>query len=192
MNEYVSRMQSENARPQPPFSRTVIEIESLTVTYGVNMILNGLSLEVPAGSIFGFLGANGAGKTTTIKTLLGFRPPTSGSVRVLGYDVVSQQREMHMHVGYVGETNSFYDFLSVSQLCDLSRDMHKHWNQGAVDHYLQMFELPLNKRVKHFSKGMKSQLALCLALGNDPDLLILDEPTTELDPVARQVFLTTL
>ena len=192
MNEHASRTRSGKAPPQTPSSSTAIEIESLTVNYGASQILNGLSLEVPVGSIFGFLGANGAGKTTTIKTLLGFRPPTSGSAHVLGYDVVSQQREICMHVGYVSEANSLYDFLNISQLCDLSRDMHRHWNQGTVDRYLQLFELPLNKRVKHFSKGMKSQLALCLALGNDPDLLILDEPTTGLDPVARQVFLTTL
>jgi ABC-2 type transport system ATP-binding protein len=192
MNEYASKTYSENTGHQTPSSRAAIEIENLTVNYGARQILKELSLEVPAGSIFGFLGANGAGKTTTIKTLLGFRPPTSGSARVLGYDVVSQHREICTYVGYVSETNSLYDFLNISQLCDLSRDMHQRWNQGTVDHYLQLFELPLNKRVKDFSKGMKSQLALCLALGNDPDLLILDEPTTGLDPVARQLFLTTL
>ncbi len=192
MNEYASRTQSGDARSQISSSGMAIEIENLTVNYGASQILNGLSLKVPVGSIFGFLGANGAGKTTTIKTLLGFRPPTSGSARVLGYDVVSQQREIRISVGYVSETNSLYDFLSVSQLCDLSRDMHRRWNQGMVDRYVQMFELPSNKPVRHFSKGMKSQLALCLALGNDPDLLILDEPTTGLDPVARQVFLKTL
>ena len=189
MNKYASKTQSGT---QMLSGGTAIEIESLTVNYGASSILNGLSLEVPVGSIFGFLGANGAGKTTTIKTLLGFRPPRSGSARVLGYDIVSQQREIHRSVGYVSETSSLYDFLRVSQLCDLSRDMHQRWNQGVVDRYLQMFEVPLNKPIKHFSKGMKSQLALCLALGNDPDLLILDEPTAGLDPIARQVFLTTL
>ncbi|HEY0754157.1 MAG TPA: ABC transporter ATP-binding protein [Ktedonobacteraceae bacterium] len=192
MNEHALGTQSENARSQTLSSATAIEIASLTVTYGTHPVLNGLNLEVPAGSIFGFLGANGSGKTTTIKTLLGFRPSDSGSARVLGYDVASQQREIHMRVGYVSEKNSLYDFLSVSQLCNLSREMQRHWNQGMVDQYIHLFELPLHKRVKHFSRGMKSQLALCLALGNDPDLLILDEPTTGLDPLARQVFLTTL
>jgi ABC-2 type transport system ATP-binding protein len=124
--------------------------------------------------------------------LLGFRRPNSGHARVLGYDVVSQQREMRTHVGYVSETNSFYDFLTIPQLCVLSRDLHQRWDQETVDRSLKLFELPLNRHVKHFSKGMKSQLALCLALGHDPDLLILDEPTTVLDPVARQVFLKML
>lgn len=128
MNKYASRMQRGKAQAQMPSTQTAIEIENLTVTYGAAMVLNGLSLKVPVGSICGFLGANGAGKTTTIKTLLGFRPPTSGRVRVLGYDVPGQQREMHMHVGYVSETNSLYDFLNISQLCNLSRDMHQRWN----------------------------------------------------------------
>ena len=192
MNEYASRTENGSTPAQIPSSDTAIEIENLTMTYGTKPILNGLSLQVPLGSIFGFLGANGAGKTTTIKTLLGFRPPISGNARVLGYDMVSQHKEICMRVGYVSESNSLYDFLTIAQLCKLSRDLHHRWNQGIVDRYINMFELPLKKHVRQFSKGMKSQLALCLALGNDPDLLILDEPTTGLDPVARQVFLTTL
>jgi ABC-2 type transport system ATP-binding protein len=192
MNDYAPKTRNGDARLQSSTGQAAIEIENLTVSYGKRQILKGLSLEVPVGSIFGFLGANGSGKTATIKTLLGFRRPTSGRARVLGYDVMSQQREMRMHVGYVSETNSFYDFLTIPQLCALSRDLHQRWDQEAVDRSLKLFELPLNRSIKHFSKGMKSQLALCLALGHDPDLLILDEPTTILDPVARQVFLKML
>ncbi len=169
-----------------------IVMENLAVSYGAKQVLKGLSLEVPTGSIFGFLGANGAGKTTTIKTLLGFRPPNGGSARVLGYDVVRSRVEICARVGYVSEVNSLYEVLNVPQICTFCRDTQRRWNQGVVDGYLKLFELPTNKRIGHFSKGMKSQLALCLALGNDPDLLILDEPTTGLDPVARQVFLNTL
>ncbi len=193
MNEYASRTSDGDAQPESSIDQAAIEIENLTVSYGKRQILKGMSLKVPVGSIFGFLGVNGSGKTATIKTLLGFRPPTSGRARVLGYDVVSQQKEMRMHVGYVSETNSFYDFLTIPQLCVLSRDLHQQkWDQAAVDRLLKLFELPLNRHIRHFSKGMKAQLALCLALGHDPDLLILDEPTTVLDPVARQVFLKLL
>ncbi len=189
MNDYAVSM---DAPRQTPADGAAIVIENLTVSYGANLVLKGLNLEVPAGSIFGFLGANGAGKTTTIKTLLGFRPPNGGRAQVLGYDVVSEHVEICARVGYVSETNSLYDFLNVQELCALCRDMQRRWNQEVVDRSVSLFALPAKKRVKHFSKGMKSQLALCLALGNDPDLLILDEPTTGLDPLARQVFLNTL
>src|SRR5712691_11352264 len=189
MNDYAV---STDAPRQTPVSGAAIVIENLSVSYGANQVLKGLSLEVPAGSIFGFLGANGAGKTTTIKTLLGFRPPNGGSAQVLGYDVVSQHVEICARAGYVSETNSLYDFLSIPQICTFCRETQRRWNQGVVDGYLKLFALPTNKRIGHFSKGMKSQLALCLALGNEPDLLILDEPTTGLDPLARQVFLNTL
>jgi ABC-2 type transport system ATP-binding protein len=189
MNEYAV---SGDEPRQILNSKAAIEMENLSVSYGANQVLKGLSLEVPVGSIFGFLGANGAGKTTTIKTLLGFRPPNGGSARVLGYDVVRSRVEICARTGYVSEVNSLYEFLNVPQLCAFCRDMQRHWNQGVVDRYLQLFDLPTKKRIKHFSKGMKSQLALCLALGNEPELLILDEPTTGLDPVARQVFLNTL
>jgi ABC-2 type transport system ATP-binding protein len=189
MNEYAV---SGDEPRQMLNSKAAIEMENLSVSYGANQVLKGLSLEVPVGSIFGFLGANGAGKTTTIKTLLGFRPPNGGSARVLGYDVVRSRVEICARTGYVSEVNSLYEFLNVPQLCAFCRDVQRHWNQGVVDRYLQLFELPTKKRIKHLSKGMKSQLALCLALGNEPELLILDEPTTGLDPVARQVFLNTL
>src|SRR5258707_6657529 len=189
MKDYAA---SSNAPPQTPGSQMAIVMENLTVSYGAHQVLKGVSLEVPVGSIFGFLGANGAGKTTTIKTLLGFRPPNAGSACVLGYDVVRSRVEICARVGYVSEVNSLYEFLNVPQICTFCRDTQRRWNQGLVDHYLRLFALPTNKRIGHFSKGMKAQLALCLALGNEPDLLLLDEPTTGLDPVARQVFLNTL
>jgi ABC-2 type transport system ATP-binding protein len=189
MNDYAL---SRNAPPQTSGSQVAIVMEHLTVSYGAKPVLKGLSLQVPIGSIFGFLGANGAGKTTTIKTLLGFRPPNGGSARVLGYDVVRSRVEICARVGYVSEVNSLYEVLNVPQICTFCRDTQRRWNQEVVDGYLKLFELPTNKRIGHFSKGMKAQLALCLALGNAPDLLILDEPTAGLDPVARQVFLNTL
>ncbi len=189
MNDYAV---SSNAPPQIPASQVAIVMENLTVSYGAKQVLKGLSLEVPTGSIFGFLGANGAGKTTTIKTLLGFRSPDRGSACVLGYDVVRSRVEICARVGYVSEVNSLYEFLNVPQICTFCRDTQRRWNQGLVDHYLRLFALPTNQRIGHFSKGMKAQLALCLALGNEPDLLLLDEPTTGLDPVARQVVLNTL
>ncbi len=169
-----------------------IEIHDLVVKYGSKRAVDGLTFRVPAGTIFGFLGPNGSGKTTMIKTLLGFCPPDGGSARVLGYDVVSQSLQVRARVGYVSETNSLYDFLTIPQLCAFCRSLSPEWNQQVVDRYIGLFGLPPREKVGRLSKGMKSQLALSLALGGNPDLLILDEPTAGLDPLARHEFLNTL
>lgn len=169
-----------------------IEIHGLVVKYGSKPAVDGLTFTVPTGTIFGFLGPNGSGKTTTIKTLLGFRRPDGGSARVLGYDVASQSLQVRVRVGYVSETNSLYDFLTIPQLCAFCRSLSPEWNQQVVDRYIGLFGLPPREKVGRLSKGMKSQLALSLALGGNPDLLILDEPTAGLDPLARHEFLNTL
>ncbi len=169
-----------------------IELQNLMVKYGTHTAVNGLSLTVPVGTIFGFLGPNGAGKTTTIKALLGLRQPESGSARVLGYDAVTQSLEVRARVGYVSEVNSLYDYLTIQQHCSLCRLVSRQWNREIVDRYVRAFGLPTNVKVGRFSKGMKSQLALSLALGSNPDLLILDEPTAGLDPQARHEFLNQL
>jgi ABC-2 type transport system ATP-binding protein len=169
-----------------------IEISDLVVNYGAHHAVDGLTMTVPQGSIFGFLGPNGAGKTTTIKALLGLRPLDGGSARVLGYDVTSQNLEVRARVGYVSEVNSLYDYLTIPQICAFCRATSRQWNQDIVERYIRVFGLPAQAKVGRLSKGMKSQLALSLALGSNPDLLILDEPTAGLDPVARHEFLNKL
>src|SRR5258708_12188204 len=164
----------------------------LGVRDGRRRAVDGLTLRVPRGSVYGLLGANGAGKTTTIKALLGFRAPSSGSVHILGYDVARDRLEINARIGFVSETNSLYQGMTVRQLCAFFRATSRRWNQALVDRSLHMFGLPTATHVRQLSKGMKTQLALCLALGGEPDLLILDEPTTGLDPVARRAFLTVL
>lgn len=173
-------------------SAAAIEINHLVVRYGAHRAVDDLTLHVPMGSIFGFLGPNGAGKTTTIKALLGFRRPDGGSARVLGADVASESLEVRARVGYVSEVNSLYDYLTIPQLCAFCRSASRQWNQEIVDRYIRVFGLPAQAKVGRLSKGMKSQLALALALGSNPDLLILDEPTAGLDPVARHEFLNKL
>ncbi len=169
-----------------------IEIDGLVVNYGSKRAVDGLSLRVPRGAIFGFLGPNGAGKTTTIKTLLGLRSPDGGSARVLGHDIVKESTSVRAHIGYVSEANSLYDHLTVREMNDFCRSTARKWDQAIVDRYIKMFGLPLAAKVKQLSNGMKRQLALSLAMGSDPDLLILDEPTSGLDPVARHDLLNRL
>ena len=169
-----------------------IEIHNLAVQYGPRRAVDDLSFTVPAGTIFGFLGPNGAGKTSTIKALLGFRPPAAGSARVLGYDVVRDSLEVRARTGYVSEVHSLYDHLTIPQQAAFCRALSRRWDQAVVDRYIGLFGLPPRARVGQLSKGMKAQLALSLALGSAPDLLILDEPTAGLDPLARHEFLNTL
>jgi ABC-2 type transport system ATP-binding protein len=169
-----------------------IDMREVVVRYGRRRAVDGLTLCVPRGSIFGLLGANGAGKTSTIKALLGFRTPASGSAAVLGHDITRERLEINARIGYVSETNSLYGGLAYPQLCAFFRATSRTWDQGAVDRYVGTFGLPTNQPVRRFSKGMKTQMALCLALGSEPDLLILDEPTSGLDPIARRAFLNML
>jgi ABC-2 type transport system ATP-binding protein len=169
-----------------------LEIDGLVVRYGRTTAVDGLTLQVPRGSVFGLLGANGAGKTSTIKTLLGFRKPNEGSARILGRDIVAGRIEINARIGYVSETNTLYLTMTIPELCAFYGVTSRRWNQELVDRYLRLFNLPPQARVRALSKGMRTQLALSLALGNDPDVLILDEPTTGLDPIARRAFLDVL
>jgi ABC-2 type transport system ATP-binding protein len=171
---------------------TAIETDRLVVRYGRTTAVDDLTLRVPRGSVFGLLGANGAGKTSTIKTLLGFRQPSDGTARILGRDIVRDRIEINARIGYVSETNTLYLSMTIPQLCAFYQATSRRWNQALVDRYLQLFNLPPKARVRALSKGMRTQLALSLALGNDPDVLILDEPTTGLDPIARRAFLNVL
>jgi ABC-2 type transport system ATP-binding protein len=181
------------ATPEGPADlEAAIAVTDLVVCYGARRAVDGLSLRVPRGAVYGLVGANGAGKTTLIKALLGFHAPTGGSIRVLGYAGGREQLAMNARVGFVSETNTLYPHLSVPQLCAFFRATALRWDAAAVERYLRLFGLPAEARVRQLSKGMRTQLALCLALGSWPDLLILDEPTTGLDPVARRAFLDVL
>jgi ABC-2 type transport system ATP-binding protein len=178
---------AEAGRDEP-----AIQIDNLVVRYGSRAAVDGLTLRVPRGSVFGLLGANGAGKTSTIKTLLGFRQPTGGQARILGYDIARDRVQINARIGYVSETNTLYLNMSIPQLCAFFRTTARRWDQAVVDRSLRLFGLPPNARVRSLSKGMRTQLALSLALGGSPDVLILDEPTTGLDPIARRAFLDVL
>ena len=176
----------------PENELAAIEIEDLVVSYGRKRAVDGLSLTVPVGSVYGFLGPNGAGKTTTIKTLLGFRRPDGGRARVLGYDIVEKSIEVRARVGFASEVNSLYEGMTVPQICAFCRDVSRGWDQAPVDRYLGVFGVPAETKIRKLSKGQKAQLQLCLALGSNPEVLILDEPTSGLDPVARRAFLKVL
>jgi ABC-2 type transport system ATP-binding protein len=172
----------------------VIETTELRKDYDGVEALRGLNLQVPTGSIYGFLGRNGAGKTSTIKVLLGMARPTSGSARVFGLpaDASDTSVAIRRRTGFVSEERDLYDYLTVEQTIHFTADFFPRWRGELQQQYLRAFGLPLDRKVKVLSRGMRTKLALLLALCRGAELLILDEPTSGLDPAATEEVLQAL
>ena len=172
----------------------VIETAALKKDFDGIEALRGLSLQVPSGSIYGFLGRNGAGKTTTIKILLGLCRPTSGSARVFGLaaDDPEASVAIRQRVAFVSEEKDLYDYMTVGEMIAFTRPFYPRWRDDREQHLLGRFELPRDRKVKGLSRGMRTKLALLLALGRGAELLILDEPTSGLDPAMTDEVLQAL
>src|SRR5712692_5274099 len=157
----------------------IIETAELWKNYGDVAAVRGLNLQVPAGSIYGFLGRNGAGKTTTIKVLLGMARPTSGHVRVFGLAADAQEPsvEIRRRTGFVSEDKDLYDSMTVEEMIRFTAAFFPRWRRDLEQRYLRKFELPAGRKIKALSRGMRTKLALLLALGRGAELLVLDEPT---------------
>jgi ABC-2 type transport system ATP-binding protein len=146
-------------------------------------------LQVPRGSIFGFLGQNGAGKTTTIRTLLNLLQPTSGRLQVLGHDSMAESVPLRRRVGYLPEEPSYYPWMTVQEILDFNAPFYSTWDPQLAGDLLARLELPRDRRLRDLSRGMQAKAGLILALAPRPELLILDDPTSGLDPVVRHEFL---
>lgn len=172
----------------------VIETDNLTKCYGNLAAVKGINLAVPRGRITGFLGRNGAGKSTTIKMLLGMLKPTGGTGRVLGRLIDDKQESVliRQQTSYVGEDKGLYPYMTVAQMIRFTRSFYQDWQPEAEKRLLKQYELPPERRIRALSKGMRTKLALLLALSRKPALLILDEPTEGLDPVSVEELLETL
>jgi ABC-2 type transport system ATP-binding protein len=156
--------------------------------------LRGLNLQVPAGSICGFLGRNGAGKTTTIKVLLGMARPTKGTAHVLGvsaHDAVAGAA-VRRRIGFVSDEKDLYDYMTVGEIIAFTRPFFPGWSAELEHRYLSRFELPQHRNIKELSRGMRTKLALLLVLCRGAELLILDEPTAGLDPAMAEDVLQAL
>jgi len=176
----------------------VIRVEGLTKRYGSQMAVEGLSLVVPEGSIFGLLGENGAGKTTTIQLLLGLVKPDGGRLNVLGLDPTRQGLDVRRRTGYVPEAPVLYDWMTVAEIGWFAAGFHldSHGTTSGYQYrYTELtrgFDLPARKKIKALSKGMRAKVSLALALASDPSLLVLDEPTSGLDVLVRRDFLESM
>jgi len=173
---------------------SIIETHELTKCFGKFEAVHALNLRVSEQRITGFLGCNGAGKSTTIKMLLGMTHPTSGSGTVLGRVITDPKanREMRRQVAYVGEDKQLYAYMTVAELIRFSKSFYSDWRPDIEQRLLKQYGLPGDRKVRALSKGMRTKLALLLALARRPALLILDEPSEGLDPVSIEELLQAL
>lgn len=164
----------------------IIETTGLRKTYGSHEAVRGLDLAVPEGSVCAFLGQNGAGKSSTIKMLLGMVHATAGSGTVLGHRIDREKDSLLIRhsVAFVAEDKRLYDYMTVEEIIRFTRSFFPTWNVVFERELLQRFELPPNRKIRQLSKGMRTKLALLLGFARGCRLLILDEPSEGLDPVA--------
>jgi ABC-2 type transport system ATP-binding protein len=166
----------------------IIETNRLSRRYWRTEALRDLTLSVPTGSVFALLGSNGAGKTTAIKVLMNLLAPTSGSATVLGVDSRRLGEKERAQIGYVSENQKLPLWMTVGQLLDYCRPFYPTWDTALEARLLAQFDQPPGRKLKHLSRGMLMKAALLSTLAYRPKLLVLDEPFSGLDPLARDDF----
>jgi ABC-2 type transport system ATP-binding protein len=164
----------------------VISIVNLSRRFGEKIALNSVDLTMPRGAVYGLVGANGAGKTTLIKHILGLLQAESGSVRIFGLDPVAEPVAVLSRIGYLSEENDLPGWMRVDELIRYSRAFYKNWDDAYAEELRQSFALDPAAKIKTLSKGQKSRAGLLVALAYRPELLVLDEPSSGLDPIVRR------
>jgi ABC-2 type transport system ATP-binding protein len=167
-------------------SSHVIEIRCLTRHFGNQRALDEISLSVPRGGVFGLIGGNGAGKTTVIKHVLGLLKAQSGSVRVFGLDPVQNPVGTLGRIGYLSEDRDLPDWMSVAELMRYTQAFFPSWDEAYAAELREAFDLDPKAKIKNLSRGQRARAGLLAALAHRPDLLVLDEPSSGLDPVVRR------
>ncbi len=170
----------------------VVEVHELSRRFGKTLALDGVSLQVQPGLVYGLVGANGAGKTTLMKHLLGLLRAKQGSVRVFGLDPVVHPVEVLQRIGYLSEERDLPEWMRIHELMRYTRAYHPQWDPDYARELLDTFRLDESKKVKELSKGMRAQAGLIAAVAHRPELLLLDEPSTGLDAVVRRDILNAI
>jgi len=168
-----------------------VEIENLRKEFK-GFTLKDVSFRIPKGYVMGLIGPNGAGKTTLIKMIMNLIRKNSGRIFVFGKDHIQHEAEIKSQIGFVYDVPCFYEDLKLKKLASAIAPFYPKWNQELFLKLMNEFELPLGKKFKKLSHGMKMKFSLCLALSHDADLILMDEPTSGLDPVFRQELLAQL
>jgi ABC-2 type transport system ATP-binding protein len=172
--------------------RIALETTTLTKRYGKTVALQDCTLSLPAGRVAALVGPNGAGKTTLLHLCAGLLEPTAGEVRVFGRSPREHTAEMLPRLSFVAQEHPLYRDFTGADLLAMGRHLNPRWDNALARSRMQTLDIPLNRKVRTLSGGQQAQVALALALGKRPDLLLLDEPLASLDPLARRDFLRTL
>ena len=167
-------------------SDPVISVTELTRRFGSTTALDSVSVSMPRGAVYGLVGANGAGKTTLIKHILGLLRAESGSVRVFGLDPVADPVGVLSRIGYLSEENDIPGWMRVDELIRYSRAFYPAWDDVYAKDLQQKFALDSTAKIRNLSKGQKARAGLLIALAYRPELLVLDEPSSGLDPIVRR------
>jgi len=167
-------------------TESVVAVAALTRRFGTKAALDAVSLSLPRGAVYGLVGPNGAGKTTLIRHLLGLLRAEQGSVRVFGLDPVTDPVAVLSRIGYLSEENDLPGWMRVDELLRYSRAFYPAWDDAFATELREKFALDAAEPIKHLSKGQKARVGLLIALAHRPELLILDEPSSGLDPIVRR------
>ena len=172
--------------PFPSSAPSIVEFRRVTRQFGNKKALDDISLTVPRGGVFGLIGGNGAGKTTLIKHIVGMFKAQSGSVRVFGLDPVQNPVGTLGRIGYLSEDRDLPNWMRVGELMRYTQAFYPNWDEVYAEELRQAFDLDAKTRIKNLSRGQRARAGLLVALAHRPELLVLDEPSSGLDPVVRR------
>ena len=173
-------------------TQTAVEIRNVTRRFGKRVALDSVSVDVPSGAVFGLVGENGAGKTTLIKHVLGLLKAKAGSVRVFGLDPVKDPVGVLGRIGYLSEDRDLPDWMRVHELIRYTQAFYPNWDESYCEELLGTFDLDPRQKIRDLSRGQRAQAGLLVALAHRPDLLLLDEPSSGLDPIVRRDILSAI
>lgn len=170
----------------------LVNITSLGKSFGTQSVLKDLDWAIQPGSIVGLLGRNGAGKSTLLECMLGLRDHDAGAITLFNENNKELSADNKARIGYVPQTSDLFEWLTAAQMLAYFRALYPRWNEAKVQELMQRWELPLDKLISKFSVGQKQRLSIIRALAHEPELLVLDEPVSSLDPAGRRDFLREL
>lgn len=173
-------------------SESVVDIKGVSRSFGKKVALDEVDLSVPKGSVVGLVGENGAGKTTLLKHVLGLFKARTGTVRVFGKDPVEDPESVLGEIGYLSEVRDLPDWMKIGELMSYTRAFFPSWDDAFAEELREMFELSLDQKVKTLSRGQRARAGLIAAIAHRPQLLVLDEPSSGLDPVVRRDILSAI